>query len=146
MQGRVPPKTYRAYHPVKDRLCADCQVRYLQNPLRVLDCKEKSCHQAIADHPTLIDSLCDDCRDHYTLVQKALRDNGIEFVHDDNLVRGLDYYTNTAFEIHIPGIGAQSAVGEEDGMTAWLSPAGTILTRDRFCSGIGAAFAGLGQV
>ncbi|HOB12069.1 MAG TPA: histidine--tRNA ligase [Syntrophomonadaceae bacterium] len=97
--------------PVKERLCADCQVRYLQNPLRVLDCKEKSCHQAIVNYPTFLDSLCDNCRDHYTLVQKTLQDNGIKFVHDDNLVRGLDYYTNTAFEVHIPGIGAQSAVG-----------------------------------
>lgn len=97
--------------PVKERLCKDCQVRYLQNPLRVLDCKEASCHQAIVNYPTLIESLCDNCRSHYALVQKTLQDNGIEFIHDNNLVRGLDYYTNTAFEIHIPGIGAQSAVG-----------------------------------
>lgn len=97
--------------PVKDKLCKDCQVRYLQNPLRVLDCKEATCHQAIINYPTLIDNLCDDCRTHYGMVQQTLKDNGIEFVHDNNLVRGLDYYTNTAFEVHIPGIGAQSAVG-----------------------------------
>lgn len=97
--------------PVKDKLCKDCQVRYLQNPLRVLDCKEATCHQAIINYPTLIDNLCDDCRTHYGMVQQTLQDNGIEFVHDNNLVRGLDYYTNTAFEVHIPGIGAQSAVG-----------------------------------
>lgn len=97
--------------PVKEKLCKDCQVRYLQNPLRVLDCKEATCHQAIINYPTLIDNLCDDCRTHYGMVQQTLQDNGIEFVHDNNLVRGLDYYTNTAFEVHIPGIGAQSAVG-----------------------------------
>ena len=97
--------------PVKEKLCKDCQVRYLQNPLRVLDCKEATCHQAIINYPTLIDSLCDDCCTHYGMVQQTLQDNGIKFVHDDNLVRGLDYYTNTAFEVHIPGIGAQSAVG-----------------------------------
>ena len=73
-------------------------------------CKEATCHQAIINYPTLIDNLCDDCRTHYGMVQQTLKDNGIEFVHDNNLVRGLDYYTNTAFEVHIPGIGAQSAV------------------------------------
>lgn len=97
--------------PVKDKLCNDCQTRYQQNPLRVLDCKEKSCHQAIVNYPTLSQHLCSDCAWHYNMVQKALQANSIDYQHDDNLVRGLDYYTNTAFEIHIPGIGAQSAVG-----------------------------------
>jgi len=97
--------------PVKDKLCKDCQTRYVQNPLRVLDCKNESCHQAIEGYPTLIDNLCNSCQNHYTQVKQVLLDNGISYIHDDNLVRGLDYYTNTAFEIHIPGIGAQSAVG-----------------------------------
>lgn len=97
--------------PVKDKLCKDCQVRYKQNPLRVIDCKEKSCHVAIKGYPLIADSLCDACHSHYEAVKKVLADNLIIFTHDDNLVRGLDYYTNTAFEIHIPGIGAQSAVG-----------------------------------
>ncbi|MDD2585302.1 MAG: histidine--tRNA ligase [Syntrophomonadaceae bacterium] len=97
--------------PVKDKLCEDCQLRYTQNPLRVLDCKNESCHKAIEGYPTLYDNLCDECRNHYTKVQETLKDSGVAFIHDDNLVRGLDYYTNTAFEIHIPGIGAQSAVG-----------------------------------
>lgn len=97
--------------PVKDKLCPDCQTRYQQNPLRVLDCKEKTCHQAIVNYPTLFNHLCSDCASHYATVKEALEANNIVFQHDDNLVRGLDYYTNTAFEIHIPGIGAQSAVG-----------------------------------
>jgi len=97
--------------PVKERLCKDCQVRYEKNPLRVLDCKNKACHEAIKGYPTVYEHLCEDCSKHYTLVQSALQENGIDFVHDNNLVRGLDYYTNTAFEIHIPGIGAQSAIG-----------------------------------
>jgi len=97
--------------PVKDKLCRDCQVRYRQNPLRVLDCKNESCHAAIAGYPTFYDYLCDDCRKHYSMVQSTLKDNGVSYIHDDKLVRGLDYYTNTAFEIHLPGIGAQSAVG-----------------------------------
>jgi len=97
--------------PVKDLLCEDCQQRYLVNPLRVLDCKKAACHQAIEGYPTLAANLCDNCQQHYMRVQEILSDNEIVFIHDDNLVRGLDYYTNTAFEIHIPGIGAQSAVG-----------------------------------
>ena len=97
--------------PLQDQLCDDCKVRYRQNPLRVLDCKIDSCRRAIAGCPSIADSLCDDCRKHYAEVKQTLSDNDIAYVQDDNLVRGLDYYTNTAFEIHIPGIGAQSAVG-----------------------------------
>lgn len=97
--------------PLQDQLCNDCKVRYRQNPLRVLDCKIDSCQQAIAGCPSIADSLCKDCQEHYSLVKQALIDNDIVYMQDDNLVRGLDYYTNTAFEVHIPGIGAQSAVG-----------------------------------
>lgn len=97
--------------PLQDQLCDDCKVRYRQNPLRVLDCKVDSCRRAITGCPSIADSLCDNCRQHYAEVKQVLTDNEIIYVQDDNLVRGLDYYTNTAFEIHIPGIGAQSAVG-----------------------------------
>lgn len=97
--------------PFHDRLCQDCRVRYENNPLRVLDCKEAACHEAIAGYPTLLDHLCEECRTHYETVQEALQNSGVAYIHDDRLVRGLDYYTNTAFEIHVPGIGAQSAVG-----------------------------------
>lgn len=97
--------------PIKDELCQDCQQRYLVNPLRVLDCKNRSCQEAIKGYPLLADSLCSDCTGHYQQVRAALAANGIEFIHDDNLVRGLDYYTNTAFEVHVPSLGAQSAIG-----------------------------------
>ncbi len=97
--------------PVKDQLCQDCQGRYSKNPLRVLDCKVDSCQRSIAGFPYIFDSLCDDCCEHYNSVQTALKDSGIKYIHDNSLVRGLDYYTNTAFEIHLPQIGAQSAVG-----------------------------------
>jgi histidyl-tRNA synthetase len=97
--------------PVQDQLCNDCKVRYRQNPLRVLDCKIESCRKAIIGCPPIADSLCQDCRTHYDEVRQILTDHNIKYVQDDNLVRGLDYYTNTAFEVHIPGIGAQSAVG-----------------------------------
>jgi histidyl-tRNA synthetase len=97
--------------PKKEQLCSDCQVRYIQNPLRVLDCKNKNCKASIEGYPTLYDHLCEYCGQHYLTVQKVLQENGISFIHDDSLVRGLDYYTNTAFEVHIPEIGAQSAIG-----------------------------------
>lgn len=97
--------------PFKDQLCKDCQTRYEKNPLRVLDCKIESCQAAIAGFPYIYDYLCQDCLTHYNKVRETLEDNGIQYIHDNQLVRGLDYYTNTAFEIHIPQIGAQSAVG-----------------------------------
>lgn len=97
--------------PARERLCADCQQRYEKNPLRVIDCKVESCREAIAGFPNIFDSLCTDCSQHYAGVKAALTQNGIDYIQDHNLVRGLDYYTNTAFEIHIPKIGAQSAVG-----------------------------------
>jgi histidyl-tRNA synthetase len=97
--------------PFKKQLCKDCQLRYILNPLRVLDCKNELCHTAIAGYPVISDSLCDNCREHYAQVKAGLEANSISFIHDDKLVRGLDYYSNTAFEVHIPGIGAQSAVG-----------------------------------
>jgi len=97
-------------HPVKDRLCGDCQTRFEKNPLRVLDCKIPSCQEAIAGFPNLYDHLCPDCSDHYRRVRDILSEAGIAYMHDNRLVRGLDYYTNTAFEVMIPLIGAQSAV------------------------------------
>ena len=97
--------------PHAEQLCRDCQKRYWQNPLRVLDCKEDSCHKTIAGFPPIIDSLCRECRDHYQKVQQLLSASGVAYQHDDKLVRGLDYYTRTAFEVLLPGIGAQSAIG-----------------------------------
>ncbi|HWP98539.1 MAG TPA: histidine--tRNA ligase [Syntrophomonadaceae bacterium] len=97
--------------PHKDHLCRDCQQRYQQNPLRVLDCKEVECQQVIAGFPHIVDSLCPDCQEHYRIVQEYLSSNGVAYIQDHQLVRGLDYYTNTAFEVHLPGIGAQSAIG-----------------------------------
>ena len=96
--------------PLKNQLCADCQTRFEKNPLRVLDCKLVSCQQAIAGFPNMYDYLCTDCSQHYSRVRAILNDAGITYIHDNQLVRGLDYYTNTAFEIMIPLIGAQSAV------------------------------------
>ena len=99
------------FQPRRDQLCPDCQTRIKQNPLRVIDCKEEECQKAIDGYPHLIDHLCQPCAIHYEQVKAILNDNGIKFQQDHGLVRGLDYYTNTAFEILVPGIGAQSAIG-----------------------------------
>ncbi|HWQ75113.1 MAG TPA: histidine--tRNA ligase [Syntrophomonas sp.] len=96
--------------PLQDKLCDDCRNRFEKNPLRVLDCKSAACQEAIAGFPVLSDYLCSDCREHYGRVRGLLSNEGIAYIHDDQLVRGLDYYTNTAFEVMIPEIGAQSAV------------------------------------
>jgi histidyl-tRNA synthetase len=104
-------KLVEVIKPVRDRLCSDCRMRYAQNPLRVLDCKNQSCHKMLNNIPRIEEFLCQDCIDHYNQVLTGLHQSGINYIRDDKLVRGLDYYTNTAFEIHLPGIGAQSAVG-----------------------------------
>ncbi len=97
--------------PMEKQLCKDCQERLYKNPLRVLDCKVPTCQEAIQGFPVMADYLCDACRIHYTAVQEALAINQIRYIQDHQLVRGLDYYTNTAFEILLPDLGAQSAVG-----------------------------------
>lgn len=97
--------------PVQEELCQDCSARYTRNPLRVLDCKVPRCQAAISGHPHMLDSLCPGCRDHYHQVIAILERHGTPYVQDHQLVRGLDYYTNTTFEIHLPGLGGASAVG-----------------------------------
>jgi len=107
----------------EDRLCEDCRRRRTQNPLRLLDCKVPTCREAMAGAPALPDFLCDDCRDHFEAVKTGLRDLGVDVVIDKRLVRGLDYYTRTTFEVHAGGLGAQSAVaggGRYDGLISTL--------------------------
>jgi histidyl-tRNA synthetase len=106
-----------------DRLCADCRRRRERNPLRVLDCKVPSCREALTDAPSILDHLCDDCRQDFETVQTALARLGIVFLTDKRLVRGLDYYTRTTFEIQTGALGAQSAVaggGRYDGLVKML--------------------------
>lgn len=97
--------------PLTGQLCDDCRQRVDRNPLRVLDCKHKGCQQAIKGFPSFADYLCTHCREHFEVVQKTLKVYDIPFILDSQLVRGLDYYTNTAFELQLPSIGGQSAVG-----------------------------------
>lgn len=91
-------------------LCPTCQERFEKNPLRILDCKNPQCQQFLQGAPTTLDALCDDCREHFAAVQDYLQAAAIPYRLNTKLVRGLDYYTNTAFEILLSDIGAQSAV------------------------------------
>jgi len=95
---------------VEDKLCADCIRRRDRNPLRVLDCKVPSCREALSGAPSLLDHLCEDCRFDFDQVMESLTRLKVPFVIDKQLVRGLDYYTRTAFEIQTTSLGAQSAV------------------------------------
>lgn len=103
----------------KDQLCDDCRERLYKNPLRILDCKEEGCKKASVGAPEIMDYLCDDCHAKFEAVKHYLDGLGISYTVDPRLVRGLDYYTNTAFEIQYPPLGAQSAVcggGRYDGL------------------------------
>lgn len=104
-------------------LCSDCLRRKDRNPLRVLDCKVPGCREAMHAAPSIIDYLCDDCRAHFSTVTDTLAQLGVPFEVDKQLVRGLDYYTRTAFEIQTGALGAQSAVaggGRYDGLVGAL--------------------------
>jgi len=97
--------------PVLNELCDTCQGRYKKNPLRIFDCKNISCQRLVLNGPTIADNLCESCSEHFKQVQIFLREANITFQLDPYLVRGLDYYTHTAFEILVEGIGAQNAIG-----------------------------------
>ena len=100
-------------------LCDDCKDRFERSPLRILDCKSDADKPYMADAPKITDCLCEECQDHFHKVQHFLTEAGVEFELDARLVRGLDYYTKTAFEIKYPPLGAQSAVaggGRYDGL------------------------------
>ena len=102
-----------------DDLCDDCKDRFERSPLRILDCKADADKPYMADAPKITDCLCEECQDHFHKVQHFLTEAGVEFELDARLVRGLDYYTKTAFEIKYPPLGAQSAVaggGRYDGL------------------------------
>jgi histidyl-tRNA synthetase len=93
------------------QLCVACQVRAEQNPLRVFDCKEASCQELLAGAPRSKDNLCPACAEHFAGVQAALRARGVPFAINDRMVRGLDYYSRTAFEYVSRSIGAQDSLG-----------------------------------
>jgi histidyl-tRNA synthetase len=83
----------------RSKICNDCKKRFLKNPLRLLDCKEEACQEVRGDAPQIVDSLCDHCRDHFIKVLEYLDELEIPYNLNPHLVRGLDYYTKTVFEV-----------------------------------------------
>ena len=95
---------------IKEELCSDCNRRITTNPIRVLDCKNESCQELLKNSPKLIENLCDECDSDFDKLSKLLNRAGIAYEVDTNLVRGLDYYSKSAFEFVSDEIGAQSAI------------------------------------
>jgi histidyl-tRNA synthetase len=113
----------KALEPVKDKMCADCQRRAVTNPLRVLDCKVPEDQPIIETLPRISQFLDEGCRNHFAAVQEILTKVGVPFTLNDRLVRGLDYYTRTAFEFTHGALGAQNAIlggGRYDGLSEAL--------------------------
>ena len=92
-------------------LCQDCKTRIKKNVLRVLDCKNESCVQVARNAPDILESLCPGCEDNFKKLKTTLTNIKIKFEEIKNLVRGLDYYTGTVFEVTHPDLGAQDAIG-----------------------------------
>ncbi len=113
----------KALDPVKDKMCADCQRRAVTNPLRVFDCKVPEDQPIIDALPRISQFLDEGCRKHFDAVQEILTKVGVPFTLNDRLVRGLDYYTRTAFEFTHGALGAQNAIlggGRYDGLSEAL--------------------------
>ena len=104
-------ETLKAFFEKKSfQLCADCQRRLHSNPLRIFDCKVETCKEAIADAPQVIDYLCEECQKHFDKVKEYLGESKLSYLLNPQMVRGLDYYTRTAFEVVSYDLGAQNAV------------------------------------
>ena len=113
----------KALEPVAAKMCADCQRRAVTNPLRIFDCKVPDDQPIIEKLPRMTDFLDEDCRAHFEQVQQILTSVGVPFTINDRLVRGLDYYTRTAFEFTHGALGAQNAIlggGRYDGLSESL--------------------------
>jgi len=104
-------------------LCENCQRRLEQNPLRLLDCKEEGCRRAMAGAPVIVDYLCAPCAEHFAAVRRLLEAAHVAVTINPRIVRGLDYYCRTAFEVVAAGLGSQNAIGgggRYDGLVAAL--------------------------
>lgn len=111
------------FEPKKADLCPDCQGRLYKNPLRILDCKNETCKALAVGAPEIHEHLCEECDTHFTKLKELLTAAGVNYRVNPRLVRGLDYYTKTAFEVQYPPLGAQSAVsggGRYDGLVEEL--------------------------
>ena len=114
-------KDYYADH--HDEICPDCRRRLERSPLRVLDCKSDQCQPIIAEAPHILDHLCAECGEHFATLREYLELLERSYTINHRLVRGLDYYTKTVFEVWAAGIGAQAAVcggGRYDGLAELL--------------------------
>ena len=96
--------------PKYEGLCDTCKIRYEKNPLRIMDCKSEICRTLVKGAPMMLDYLCDECNEAFKDLQSNLTSFGIPFTVDSGIVRGLDYYTKTAFEFVTDSIGAQGTV------------------------------------
>lgn len=105
--------------PRYDELCDTCKSRYTRNPLRILDCKSEICQDIVKNAPSLLDYICDDCREHFEQFKSCLDGMGIKYTIDSGIVRGLDYYTKTVFEI-ISGEFTVCGGGRYDGLVEEL--------------------------
>ncbi len=109
--------------PLLDQFCADCHRRFEVNPLRMFDCKEEKCQEWLKDAPLLRHHLCGECEPHFAALREGLEAFGIRYVENPKLVRGLDYYTRTAFEMSYAPLGSQGVLmggGRYDGLTEYL--------------------------
>ena len=107
----------------KGELCRNCLDRLDRNPLRILDCKEEGCRKVASEAPVILDFLCEECSEHFESLKRYLEAIGIEYSVNPKIVRGLDYYTKTVFEIISNSIGAQGTVcggGRYDGLVEEL--------------------------
>lgn len=105
------PRLQEFLRSVAEELCADCRRKIESNPLRTFDCKVEHDRELLQQAPLIVDQLCSECEDHYRGVKQLLESWGIDYTEDPRLVRGLDYYTRTAFEFTAVGLGSQNAVG-----------------------------------
>ena len=122
----------KAFEKKLPELCEDCAVRYEKNPLRILDCKNENCAKIFEtdEIKTLINTpfICEDCKEHFEKLCSILKDLNIKFTVNPRLVRGLDYYNRTVFEIKAENLGSQNAVcggGRYDGLVEMLGGAPT---------------------
>ena len=116
-------KLIEFFEPKKDQLCEDCQERLYKNPLRLLDCKNETCKALSVGAPEIHEHLCEECNTHFEELKTLLDAANIQYNLNPRLVRGLDYYTKTAFEVQYTPLGAQSAVaggGRYDGLVEEL--------------------------
>jgi histidyl-tRNA synthetase len=109
------------YRPFLGKLCPDCQNRFNTNPRRLLDCKVPSCIELRDDAPSQLNYLDEPCEKHFEAVCNYLQAMKIKYIINPRIVRGLDYYTNTAFEIVYEGLGAQNSLAGGEDITDLLN-------------------------